>query len=314
MIALLEQSTLALDRTMWSVPVGVASFKEFKWEIDDSASLTVYFSTFVMQYCKATGEVCEAIGDFPAVSDGQISPSSCPEGFRGYSYRVCNGGIFSEVKEDKCVYKVPAKLEYAKSIYTFIQDTQVETDIPRYVNVITEFFLQENTHLPGGLQLDPKTGKIYGKPTTVTDEMIPVTVYGKNPVGTTMAIFNIQVRKGECAAEGVFPKAEVGTVATYECSSDGNYIGTRTRPCVLGKVNGEWGKASGFCMSVATIVIIVIVAIAVIAVLALLIIRNKKRVKAVGGVKSKSVKASAKASSKGSQKLEKKSVKKDVKV
>ena len=59
------------------------------------------------------------------------------------------------------------------------------------------------------------------------------------------------------------------------------------RACVLGETDGEWQKASGFCMSVAVIVIVVVVVIIVIVVIVLILIRAGKKSKSVGGVKGK---------------------------
>ena len=35
--------------------------------------------------------------DAAVVGIPEISPSSCPEGYRGYSYRECSGGVLGEV-------------------------------------------------------------------------------------------------------------------------------------------------------------------------------------------------------------------------
>ncbi len=72
----------------------------------------------------------------------------------------------------------------------------------------------------------------------------------------------------------------------------GSYVGTQTRACVLGKRDGEWQKASGFCMPVLTIVLIVVVVIVIIAVVVFLLLRTRSK-KAVGGVKGKAVKTAA---------------------
>ena len=69
-------------------------------------------------------------------------------------------------------------------------------------------------------------------------------------------------------------------------------MGTQKRACVLGKRDGEWQKASGFCMPVMAIVLIVVVVIIVIAVVVFLLIRTRSK-KAVGGVKGKAVKTTA---------------------
>ena len=101
-----------------------------------------------------------------------------------------------------------------------------------------------------------------------------------------MAI-TIQVRLGSCKAEGVFPLTNVDEVATYACSIQGSYVGTQKRACVLGETDGVWQKASGFCVSILTIVVLVVVAIVVVAVVVLLLVRMGRKTKAVGGAKGK---------------------------
>ena len=130
-----------------------------------------------------------------------------------------------------------------------------------------------------------------------------------------MTTINIQVKKGECLADGVFPKTPVGTVAEYQCSSQGSYVGTQKRACVLGATNGEWMKATGFCMSMALIVILIFIVIVVIVLVVFLLARKFSKAKAVGGVKG-SKKNSTKSSTKSSSKkgLEKKTSQKAVKV
>ena len=101
------------------------------------------------------------------------------------------------------------------------------------------------------------------------------------------------------------PLTEVDTVAEYQCSLQGNYIGSQKRACVLGETDGVWQKASGFCMSVGTIALLIVIVIIVIAVVVLILVRKGKKSKAVGGVKGKKT-------VKGVPKTEKKS--KNVKV
>ena len=113
------------------------------------------------------------------------------------------------------------------------------------------------------------------------------TVRAENPKGETYVTITISVRKGYCLPEGVFDGAHVGEVSVYECSKQGNYVGTQKRACVLGEKDGVWEQASGVCVSVVTIVIIVVVVIIVIAVVVLLIVRAARSKKAVGGVKGK---------------------------
>ena len=85
--------------------------------------------------------------------------------------------------------------------------------------------------LPDGLSLNEKTGEISGIP-TYTTELRSYTVYAENKSGATQANFSIQVQKGQCIAEKVFPVTFVGETAVYECLSQGSYVGTQKRACM----------------------------------------------------------------------------------
>ena len=113
------------------------------------------------------------------------------------------------------------------------------------------------------------------------------TIYGENPKGVISTTINISVRKGECKAEGNFPKTHVGDIATYDCALGGNYVGTQKRVCLLGAKDGEWQKIQGTCMPTMMLVIIVIVVIVIVAIVLFFIVRATKKTKAVGGVKGK---------------------------
>ena len=136
-------------------------------------------------------------------------------------------------------------------------------------------------------------GEITGMPIALMDSKA-FTVRAKNPAGETFTVITIKVRKGRCQPEGVFERTPVGEVATYECAMQGSYVGTQKRACVLGKKDGEWQKASGFCMPVMGIVLLVVVVIIIVAVVVFLLMRTTRSAKAVGGVKGKSAKASSK--------------------
>ena len=177
----------------------------------------------------------------------------------------------------------------------FIMGTEVSSGVPSYRNIITEFFMQDSTPLPEGLKIDATTGEITGLPVSTMDTK-SFTVRGKNPAGETFVEITILVRKGYCAPEGVFERTSVGEIAVYECSLQGSYVGTQKRACILGKKNGEWQKASGFCMPVLGIVLIVLVVLVIIAVVVFLLMRSTRKAKAVGGVKGKSAKSSNKKS------------------
>ena len=188
-------------------------------------------------------------------------------------------------------------------------NTQVNIAKPSYRNIIQKFYLAENTFLPDGLTLDEKTGAITGIPTSEMG-LKTYTIYGENPSGVIFTTINISVRKGECKAEGNFPKTQVGEIATYECSLAGSYIGTQKRACLLGAKDGEWQKIQGVCMPTMLIVVLVLVVIIIVVVLVFFVVRATKKTKAVGGVKGKkSVKSSS-----SKKTLEKKPSAKAVKV
>ncbi|KAM7453212.1 hypothetical protein BLSTO_06045 [Blastocystis sp. subtype 1] len=118
------------------MPVGIAGFKQFRYEVDALASSAPSINAVVMQYCKpASSGSCPAVGEYPSVGEGQISPSTCAEGFRGYSYRECVGGVLGDVKTDKCEYKLPARLQYENTNMEFVLNTQVSSGLPTYRNI-----------------------------------------------------------------------------------------------------------------------------------------------------------------------------------
>ena len=273
------------ERVAYDTPVAAAAFRRFRFVLDRDANVQPKISELLFQYCVASGNVCPAIDDYPSVQEGQISPSSCPAMYTGYSYRVCSNGVLGEVKSEHCVPKKPANLRYKESTYNFVLDVEGATTAPEYDNIIDEFFIDESVKLPEGLSLDPTTGIISGKPTKVT-EIAMFTIYGKNSRSATQTAVSIGVRKGLCLADGVFQTTEVGTTAVYECSTDGKYVGTQKRECILGVKDGEWQKATGFCLSIVLLVVIIVVVVLVIVVVVYLLMRLTRKRKSVGGVKT----------------------------
>ena len=60
------QATKNRERVAWDMPVGIAGFKQFRFEVDSAASGVVSTNAYVMQYCKPSGSSsCPAVGDYP---------------------------------------------------------------------------------------------------------------------------------------------------------------------------------------------------------------------------------------------------------
>ena len=288
------------DRVKTEVPVPVAlvGFRKFRWEILSSASTTT-FNTIAFSYCKATGAVCPAVERYPSVGEGQISASTCPDGYSGYSFRNCTGGVLGEIDTTNCKHKLPKNVAYRPRFLHFVMGTSVTSGLPQYENIVTQWRLRSGEVLPAGLTLNEETGEISGTP---TEELArrTFTVIAENPTGAVDVEVDMLVRRGECNAEGVFGRTLVGETAVYECSSQGSYIGTQKRACVLGERDGVWEKSSGVCISLGTIVLVVVVVIVVIAVIVVVVVRKSKRTKSAAGAKTKKVmKKSAPKTEKG---------------
>ena len=283
-----SQQSVERDRKAWSVPVGAAGFSQFKYMMDTTSTNAMTFSAHFFQFCRpSTTSICEAVGDYPPVAEGEISPGLCEYGYTGYSYRDCVGGVLGEVKNDKCVYKNPRDLTYSAPRYIFVIGAENSSGKPSYKNIITNFHLNDGVSLPDGLTLDATTGEIHGTPSQEMGNR-PYTIYGENPKGATSTTVNISIRKGECKADGNFQKTEVGNTASFDCSlMEGSYIGTQTRKCVLGTKDGEWEEISGLCMPTMLIWIIVIIVVVIVIVVIFFISKSSKKNKAVGGVKGK---------------------------
>ena len=266
------------------VPVGLAGFRKIHYEILQASSVTSTGAIFTA-YCKSTGAVCQGVGKYPTVGEGQISPGPCDDGFTGYSYRLCTGGSLSEIQTDKCTYKAPAMVRYRSGRLTLVKGVKM-SEKPMYRNIVTKWYLDEGVKLPAGLSLNQATGEISGTPTTIA-EMTSYIIFAENPNSAVSVTVDITVRVGRCNAEGVFPVTEVDQVATYECSTQGSYIGSQTRACVLGETDGVWQKASGFCMSIASLAILIVIVIIVVVVAVFILMRMGRKSKAVGGVKGK---------------------------
>ena len=201
-LEVLDQALVEKSRNRWSVPVGIAGFKELRYEIDVPASNYVYVSSFVLEYCKSSASgICPGIDGYPAVAEGEISPASCEMYYSGYSYRVCSNGQLGEVKTDKCKQKQPGNLAYSTYLFSLVVGTNVNIEAPTYDNIIERFYLSDGQTLPVGLVLNEKTGAITGVPTE-EKIMYGYTIYGENQSGTTSVVINIVVKVGVCLSTG----------------------------------------------------------------------------------------------------------------
>ena len=90
------------ERNNFDVPAALAGFRTYRWEVIATSTPKIVVNSIYQVYCKANGAICPAIDNSPSVGEGQISPAPCPEGYTGYSYRVCSGGKLGEILLDKC--------------------------------------------------------------------------------------------------------------------------------------------------------------------------------------------------------------------
>ena len=196
-----------------------------------------------------SGDMCPADGFFPSVGEGELSLSICPEGFVGYSYRLCRNGVLGEVRLDRCEYKPPSGLAYVISSMECMVDVEVTSGMPTYTNFVTEFHLEGDVSLPKGLMLNSTTGEIRGIPRATLDARA-FTVCGANPAGKACTVMTISVEKRDyCEASGDFERTKVGETAVYECSEHGYASGKRRRECVMRGIRGEWQTETGYCVS-----------------------------------------------------------------
>ena len=228
-----------------------------------------------------SGDMCPADGFFPSVGEGELSLSICPEGFVGYSYRLCRNGVLGEVRLDRCEYKPPSGLAYVISSMECMIDVDVTSGMPTYTGFVTEFYMEGEASLPEGLTFNSTTGEIRGVPRATS--MRQFTVCVKNPAGEACTEITISVEKRDyCEASDGFERTKVGETAVNECSMKGSYVGRQKRVCVKGTNGGEWQKATGFCMSVVVIVLIVdiVIIVTVVVVFVLLLIAKRRRMAA----------------------------------
>ena len=98
------------------VPVALAGFRRIRYEIL-RANNPNHIGAMFTSYCKTSGAVCPSVDNYPSVAEGQLSPGPCNDGFTGYSYRTCSGGVLGEVQMDKCTYKTPTSVHYRSTLW-----------------------------------------------------------------------------------------------------------------------------------------------------------------------------------------------------
>ena len=203
----------------------------------------------------------------------------CNYGYTGFSYRTCSEGRFGVINYQFCKQILPKNLKYDRSEYEFVKDRYAYIKSPSYVNIISKFDIYPSNSLPDGLSFQNKYGSLSGYPR----EEFPrrtFTIKGMNDVGSDSTSISISVRKGICKTDGHFKEIEVDEVYSYDCSQGGSYVGTQTRACNLGEVDGEWGEISGICVHVALIwVIIIVVVLLLIAVVSFCFVFACKKIK-----------------------------------
>ena len=272
---MLNQTVQERRRSAWSVAVGVGGYRRFRYVTDVAATNALVLSAHFFLYCKNRGAICPAIGDFPAVSEGQISPSECPDGFRGYTYRICRNGVLGDVKTDMCKYKTPSNFKYGNPHMTLVRDLPATSGAPTFKNIVTGFDILPPT-LPKGLRFNSKTGVISGTPRSVSSTT-EYTVFAHNPDASATTSITIAVRKGYCQPEGPFLETEVGETAIYDCGLRGKYVGIRRQSCVLGEKDGVWTEPSGYCMPIFGVVSIMVVFVLVLTTVSVFIMRIMKK-------------------------------------
>ena len=205
----------------------------------------------------ASGDMCPADGFFPSVGEGELSLSICPEGFVGYSYRLCRNGVLGEVRLDRCEYKPPSGLAYVTSSMECMIDVEVTSGVPTYTGFVTEFYMEGEASLPEGLVFNSTTGEIRGVPRATS--MRQFTVCGANPAGKACTVITITVEKRDyCEASDGFERTKVGETAVYNCWKRDRQVGKRTRECVMRGIRGEWQTETGYCVSVGMFILYIV--------------------------------------------------------
>lgn len=275
------------DAVEFSVPNGIIGYKDFRLEIVGVEYPTGFtIDELEFAYCAASGNLCPGVGDYPSVAEGEISVSTCPQYYDGYSYRECKNQQLGEVKLDRCSKFAPSKLEFAEPIYTVYVNAEVTGITPTVFGLVDDY--QILPELPEGLSFNTKTGSVVGKPEKITTKLQEYTVTGYNENGSASGSFKLSVITGYCDPDEFWPRTEIGTTYVYDCKEKGNYVGTMRRSCKLGKTEPEWGLEVGFCMAVSSFIamgVLLLIVILIVIVAVVKVVSDKKKANARSGVR-----------------------------
>lgn len=272
----INQTLLSHTPHRHSVPYGIRGYREFRWSLYRAVWTAHQFLSLSFYYCQNSVIICTAIGDFPAVTDGQISPAPCEDGFTGYRYRECFNGNFGEINTDHCRQLPPGRVSYGSNEMEFVQGISGESVTPSYEGIVNRFYLDPGYRLPEGLELDPISGVIRGIPMELVTKSF-YTVYAENQGGVRSSRILITVRKGKCNGNVVLPQGQVGEEVKIDCQAVGMGIGKRTIQCVLGDKDGVWETKNGACVSYGVIIVIVIFTVAILVSGVVILLSYKKK-------------------------------------
>ena len=285
-----QKSVVLEDRKVFAqkIPNGIIGYKDFHLDwmnVQRPTGFTIDEIEF--GYCPGSGPMCPGVGDYPAVHQGELSVSTCPQFYDGYSYRECNGQMLGEVKLDRCKKYAPQSLTFEEPIITVYVDANVNAFKPTVFGLVDDF--QIMPQLPEGFTFDVKTGTIGGKPTKAATKLVEYTVTGYNENGSASGTFKLSIITGYCDPEEIWPRTPIGETAVYDCKEKGtNYYGTIKRTCKLGKSEPEWGLEVGLCIasnSFVGIVVGVVVVIIIVIIAAMKVVSDKKKERARTGVR-----------------------------
>ena len=196
---------------------------------------------------------CEATGSFPAASEGQESHGPCPSFHIGYSVRVCQNGVFSEIDYSQCVPTPPTPFTYSPSSVTVYTHSFLAL-IPDITFFVNTFYVKPG--LPVGVNMNFTTGVISGTPyEEATDTEFTITAV--NSRGKATSTVHIMVRSG-CPSIGDFPSTPVGEEASYRCTQNMWMYGTVKRRCEENDGIPVWSEPQGYCKNTVVLLIMVL--------------------------------------------------------